>query len=62
MTRQGSVGARKATPEVGAEGTGPEVRDTKSSGSKVGGDNGVIEGDAVLAVEVGWVVSCLRNT
>ena len=62
MTGQGWVGAGEDGPRVEEEGADTEGRDTESSGSKVGGDEGVFKRDAGLAVEAGWVVSCIRNT
>ena len=57
MTRQGWVEAREDGLEVGSEGDRLEGRDAKSSGSAVG-DVVVDDVVAVLAVNVGWVVSC----
>ena len=62
MTGQGWVGAGEARLEVRSEGAGPEGRDAESSGIKIGGDDGVVEGNVRLEVKVGWVVSCLRTT
>ena len=59
MTGQGGVRDGESRPGVGAEGDIPEGRYAESSWSKVGVDDGMLEGDgAGLSVEAGWGVSC----
>ena len=52
ITGQGWVRSGEAVPEVMAKVAVPEGRDTKSSGSEIGVDDGVIEGVSVRVVNV----------
>ena len=62
MTGQGCVGAREYGPEVGTEGDRPERRDSESLGRESSDCDGNEVVCAGLAVEAGWMVSCLMTT